>query len=54
MEAQQLRIEAKKPLARKDNYYEQALTLFGLGWMENRYRFSGEGALSPNWTCGKS
>ena len=54
MEAQQLRIEANAPLARKDNYYEQALTLFGLGWMENRYRFSGEGALLPNWTCGKS
>jgi endoglucanase len=48
---QRLRIEAKSPLERDDNYYEQSLTLFGLGWMENHYRFASDGALTPRWTC---
>ena len=30
-------------------YYNQMLTLFGLGWLENRYRFEGNGYLVPAW-----
>ena len=26
-------------------YYEQALALFALGWMDKRYRFEGNGRL---------
>lgn len=51
---QRLRIEAKNPLQRSDNYYEQVLTLFGLGWTEGRYRFARDGALIPHWTCAQS
>lgn len=49
---QRLRIQAKEPLERTDNYYEQALSLFGLGWIDGRYRFARDGALLPRWTCG--
>ncbi|HYD81024.1 MAG TPA: cellulose synthase complex periplasmic endoglucanase BcsZ [Paucimonas sp.] len=49
---QRLRIEAKAALERADNYYEQALGLFGLGWMDGRYRFARDGALLIQWTCG--
>ena len=48
---QRLRIEAKSPLERSDNYYDQVLTLFGLGWTEERYRFARNGSLVPQWTC---
>ncbi|MHB9118818.1 MAG: cellulose synthase complex periplasmic endoglucanase BcsZ [Burkholderiales bacterium] len=48
---QRLRVEVKAPLDRTDNYYDQVLTLFGLGWIEGRYRFARDGALIPNWTC---
>ncbi|HEX5392045.1 MAG TPA: cellulose synthase complex periplasmic endoglucanase BcsZ [Rhodocyclaceae bacterium] len=51
LRAQRLRVEARDPLSRDDNYYEQALTLFGLGWMEGRFRFGRDGRLLPNWTC---
>lgn len=48
---QRLRIDAQAPLERTDNYYDQVLTLFGLGWAEDRYRFARDGALIPRWTC---
>lgn len=48
---QRLRITARSPLERADNYYEQVLTLFGLGWADGRYRFARDGALQPNWKC---
>ena len=48
---QQLRIAALAPLDRNDNYYDQVLTLFGLGWLEGRYRFSRDGLLEPRWIC---
>jgi endoglucanase len=51
MRQQRLRIDAKAPLERSDNYYDQALTLFGLGWTEGLYRFARDGALLPRWTC---
>ena len=38
---------------KQDAYYEQVLSMFGLGWMEKRYEFSPRGELTPNWgkTC---
>lgn len=51
---QRLRVDAKTPLERTDNYYEQALTLFGLGWAEGVYRFAPDGALQAQWKCGRN
>jgi endo-1,4-beta-D-glucanase Y len=34
-----------------DNYYDQVLALFGLGWLEGQYRFAPDGALLPRWSC---
>lgn len=47
LRTQRLRLEAK-PL-RPDAYYEQVLGLFGLGWMDGRFRFSATGHLVPRW-----
>lgn len=52
LRVQRLRLVAQAPLKRSDNYYGQALTLFGTGWIEHRYRFSPDGSLIPDWTCG--
>jgi endo-1,4-beta-D-glucanase Y len=43
------RIEAE---ALRDNqhYYNDALTLFGLGWLDGRFRFDGQGNLRPSWS----
>lgn len=51
LQQQRLRLEAKAPLTRADNYYDQALTLFGAGWHEGRFRFARDGGLLPQWTC---
>jgi endo-1,4-beta-D-glucanase Y len=51
VDQQRARVIAKAPLERADNYYEQALTLFGLGWMDGYYRFARAGQLMPRWTC---
>lgn len=48
---QRLRVVAKAPLERNDNYYDQVLTLFGLGWLDGHYRFARDGSLLPRWTC---
>lgn len=42
---QRLRVDARAPSERSDNYFEQALTLYSLGWMERRYRFAQDGSL---------
>ncbi|MGL4905252.1 MAG: glycosyl hydrolase family 8, partial [Plesiomonas sp.] len=42
--AEQRQKIADNPLA-VDAYYNSALTLFGLGWLENRYSFSPQGEL---------
>ena len=34
-----------------DSYYDQVLTLFGLGWLEGRYQFEVQGQLKPSWIC---
>jgi endoglucanase len=48
------RIESE---ALRDNqhYYNDALTLFGLGWRDSRYRFDRHGDLRVRWTdsCGR-
>lgn len=50
---QQLRVlrvgRAKAKLARNANYYDEVLILFGLGWVEGRYRFDEQGRLQPRW-----
>lgn len=48
---QKQRIVALAPLERTDNYYDQVLTLFGMGWLEGRYKFDRDGLLNPRWTC---
>ncbi len=44
---QMLRIEAQ-PIA-EDNYYDQVLSLYALGWRDNLYRFDSKGNLTPRW-----
>lgn len=51
---QSQRIRALSPLDRADNYYDQVLTLFGLGWIEGRYKFDRNGLLKPQWICTKN
>jgi len=51
LQQQYLRVVNAAPLERWNNYYEQVLTLFGLGWLERRYRFDAGGALQPDWSC---
>ena len=31
------------------NYYDEALLLFGEGWLDGQYRFDGDGRLQPIW-----
>ena len=39
------RLEARQA----SGYYSQALSLFGLGWMDGRFRFSPDGRLMTSW-----
>lgn len=48
---QRLRVEAKPVSERSDNYYDQVLTLFGMGHVEGRFHFGRDGSLFPRWTC---
>jgi endoglucanase len=41
---------AEAALQNNHNYYNDVLTLFGLGWLEQRYRFNRTGLLSVRWT----
>jgi endo-1,4-beta-D-glucanase Y len=36
-------------LGRGSNYYDDALILFGTGWLDQHYRFDQDGRLHPNW-----
>ena len=45
------RITARDPFARRENYYEQVLTLFGLGWHNGRYHFERDGSLALQSRC---
>jgi endoglucanase len=51
---QRLRVTAKAPLLLNDNYYDQALTLFGLGWIDGHYKFQRNGMLQLKWKCNAS
>jgi endoglucanase len=51
LQTQYRRVVALSPLDRADNYYDQVLTLFGLGWLEGRYQFEAQGQLKPRWSC---
>jgi endoglucanase len=45
-----LRLDAAKvALGGSSNYYDQALILFGQGWLDGVYRFDEEGRLQPRW-----
>ena len=44
------RIEAES-LKNNQHYYSDALTLFGLGWLDGRYRFDRHGELRVEWTA---
>lgn len=48
---QKLRLAARDPQARTDNYYDQVLLLFSSGWMTQRYRFDASGRLLPERGC---
>lgn len=51
LQTQHRRVIAFTPLDGADNYYDQVLTLFGLGWLEGRYKFEAQGQLKPRWSC---
>jgi endoglucanase len=47
--AQALQVRLQSEPAAADAYYAQALSLFGLGWCEQRYAFAADGSLLPAW-----
>ena len=49
LQTQRLRA-ADGSLQDNQNYYSDALALFGLGWLEQRYRFNRAGLLNVRWT----
>ena len=51
---QHQRVIKLAPLDQTENYYDQVLTLFGLGWLEGRYKFTQHGQLLPRWICVKN
>jgi endoglucanase len=51
---QHRRVIDHAPLEKADNYYDQVLTLFGLGWYDGLYKFDRTGRLIPRWKCTKS
>lgn len=48
LEVQRIRAAAQS-LKNDQAYYSDALTLFGLGWLDGRYRFERAGALKVTW-----
>lgn len=46
---QQQRARLQAQALRANAYYEQALSLFGLGWMDGYYRYAIDGRLQPRW-----
>jgi endoglucanase len=41
---------ATDSLRDNQHYYSDALTLFGLGWSDGRFKFDALGNLEPQWT----
>lgn len=55
IETQQARIKRKSKsvlLGEYEHYYDQVLGLFGIGWMDGKYRFDRNGKLIPDWKTG--
>lgn len=54
LQAHRRRVETQS-LKNNQAYYSDVLTLFGLGWLESRYRFEPAGLLAVKWaqTCGR-
>ena len=48
LQTHRARVEAQS-LKTNQAYYSDVLTLFGLGWLDGRYRFEHTGALQVNW-----
>jgi endoglucanase len=48
---QHQRVISHAPQDRTDNYYDQVLTLFGLGWFDGQFKFDRTGRLIPRWKC---
>lgn len=51
---QHRRVIDHAPLEKTDNYYDQVLTLFGMGWYDGLYKFDRTGRLIPRWKCTES
>jgi len=52
IEIQKARIKRKSKsvlLGEYEHYYDQVLGLFGMGWMDGKYRFDRNGKLIPSW-----
>lgn len=49
LEQQRERVR-QSPLNGSSNYYDQALVLFGTGWIEGHYGFDAQGRLLPRWS----
>jgi endo-1,4-beta-D-glucanase Y len=49
LRAYQARV-ASAALQSDQHYYSDVLSLFGMGWIEARYRFDRDGELIPQWT----
>jgi endoglucanase len=50
VQAYRARVEAES-LQSDQHYYSDALTLFGLGWLDRRYEFARSGLLLVKWTA---
>ena len=51
---QNQRMVVLAPRHRTDNDYDPVLTLLGMGWIEERYKFERNGLLEPRWICAKN
>lgn len=49
-ELQAERVNTELVVEGNDHYYDNVLSLFGLGWYEGRYRFGEQGELLPAWS----
>ncbi|MBM4957227.1 cellulase [Vibrio parahaemolyticus] len=50
LEAQFSRAQNELVMDKNDHYYDNVLSLFGLGWHAERYRFGVQGELLPAWS----
>ncbi|MDH5894081.1 cellulose synthase complex periplasmic endoglucanase BcsZ [Vibrio splendidus] len=50
LEAQAIRAKNELVTGKNDHYYDNVLSLFGLGWHNERFRFGEHGELQPTWS----